>query len=43
MTREWDFDYDDVRNRLNKLDSVVSEVNRVRYETEALYLFSSCF
>jgi hypothetical protein len=29
VNREWDFDYDDVRNRLSTLESVVSEVNKV--------------
>ena len=37
MGREWDSDYDDVRNKLNKLESVVSEVNKVGCETEELY------
>ena len=29
MNREWDFDYDDVRNKLSTLEDVVSEVNKV--------------
>ena len=37
MIREWDLDYDDVRVRLNKLESVVSEVNKVDYERASLF------
>ena len=29
MNRGWDFDYDDIRSRLNKLEGVVTEVNKV--------------
>jgi hypothetical protein len=29
VNREWDYDYDDVRNKLGVLESVVSEVNKV--------------
>lgn len=32
MNRGWHFDYDDVRNRLSVLESVVSEVNKVGYD-----------
>ena len=39
MNREWDFDYEDVRNRLNKLEGVVSDVNKVGLEAEEPYLF----
>ena len=31
MNREWDFDYDDVRNKLSTLEDVVSEVNKVGF------------
>jgi len=34
MNREWDFDYEDVRNRLSTLENVVSEVNKVGCGTE---------
>lgn len=29
MNREWNYDYDDVRNRLSTLEGVVSELNKV--------------
>ena len=31
MNREWDFDYDDVRNKLGILEDVVSQVNKVGF------------
>ena len=34
MNREWNFDYEDVRNRLSTLENVVSEINKVGSEVE---------
>ena len=31
MNREWEFDYEDVRNKLSTLEDVVSEVNKVGF------------